>query len=269
MQVRRRRDRLRPLEAMATLALMVGGAALPARAQGLDPAVAEPLRRMSATLAAAPSLTVRLTQLREVPAAPDSDQMVSLGATIAVGLKRDSGVAALVGGDRGSYRLWYDGSTATLLSLTANAYARAALPGDVEGFLDRLELRLGVQVPVRDLLASDSFAALTEPGTTGARIGRTLVNGAPCDHFMLRNLEVDWQIWIAASGQPLPCRLVAIDRKAPGAPRTVLEFQSWNLKAKLDVADFTFVPPPGATELSWRERGLAPSQPSQAPGARP
>lgn len=268
MQERRKRGRLRPLEA-AALMLLAGSAALPAHADGLEPAVAEPLRRMSAALAAAPALTVRLTQLREVATGPEGDQMVSLGATIAVGLRRDTGITALVGSDRGSFRLWFDGRTASLLNLTANAYARAAMPGDIDGFLDRLELRRGVVIPVRDLLAPDPFAALTEPGTTGARIGRTLVNGASCDHFALRNDEVDWQVWIAAAGQPLPCRLVAIDRKAPGAPRTVLEFQRWDLKAKLAPADFTFAPPKGATEIAWRDRGLPASQQPQAAGARP
>lgn len=224
---------------------------------GLDPAVEAALRRMASTLAAAPALTVRLTSLKEVRLRPDDDQQVALGATVAVGLRRPDRIAALVGGDRGSFRLWFDGETATLLSLTANAYARAALPGDTETFLDALEQRLGVELPLRDLLAPDPYAALVGAGTTGVHLGRTLVNGTPCEHYALRNRDVDWQIWIAAGDRPLPCRLVVADRTVAGAPRTVLEFQAWDLRPRLPDRTFVFAAPPGATELPWLERRAA------------
>jgi hypothetical protein len=235
-----------------------------ARAQGtvaapeaaaLDAGVAAALRRMAAALAGAPELTVRLTSLRETPIRAGSDQPIMLSATVAVGIRRPDQLAALVGSDRGSFRLWFDGEVATLLSLTANAYARSAVPGgDIDTVLETLEARLGVEVPLRDLLAADPYAALVEPGTTGVRIGRTLVNGAPCDHYALRNRDVDWQIWIAAEEPALPCRLVVVDRGAPGALRTVLEFLDWDLSPQLDAETFTFAAPTDAREVVWLQR---------------
>ena len=146
---------------------------------------------------------------------------------------------------------------ATLLSLTASAYARRELPGDIETLLDALESRLGVDVPLRDLLVADPYAALVEPGTTGVRIGRTLVNGDACEHYALRNREVDWQIWIAAEGPALPCRLVVVDRGAPGMPRAVRECLAWNLSPQLDPETFSFTAPADAHEVVWLERPAA------------
>ncbi|MGK7871023.1 DUF2092 domain-containing protein [Falsiroseomonas sp. E2-1-a20] len=220
----------------------------------LDPVVAAALRRMSAALVAAPDLTVQFSALREVRLQPGSDQLIALGATVAVGIRRPDRLAALVGSDRGSFRLWYDGETATLLSLTANAFARVPMPGDIDEALDALEARLGVDVPVRDVLAANPYAALTEAGTTGVHVGRTIVNGLLCDQYALRNGSVDWQIWIAADEPALPCRLTIVDRAAAGEPRAILEFQDWNLAPHLGDETFIFTAPADAQELTWLER---------------
>jgi hypothetical protein len=223
-------------------------------APGLDPAVAEAVRRMASTLAGAPALTVHLTSLRETSLRQGSDQQIMLGATVAVGIRRPDRLAALVGSDRGSFRLWYEGGTATLLNLNDNVFARAAMSGDTDAVLQALEDRLGVEIPLRDMLAPDPYAALMEAGTTGVHVGRTVVNGAFCEQYALRNREVDWQIWIAAGEHALPCRLAVVDRAAPGMPRAVLDFQDWNLTPELDDETFTFAAPADAQKVIWLER---------------
>lgn len=255
------------LTALAVAAMLPVGAAsvaaqtpaAPQTQQPLDSQVAQALRNMSATLAAAPELTVRLTGLREVPLSAGGDQNIMLGSTVAVGIRRPGRLAALVGSDNGSYRLWYDGEAATLFSLTANAFARVAIPGnDIEAFLEALEEQLGVEIPLRDLLAPDPYAALIAAPTSGAHVGRTVVNGALCDQYALRNGEVDWQIWIAVGARPLPCRMVVIDRTAPTAPRTILEFADWNLSPRLANQAFDFVAPADARQVAWIARSAQP-----------
>jgi hypothetical protein len=265
----RKRTRAGSLGLAVVAAALLGTAtvaSVPARAQApvpaaaqpvLDPAVAEALRRMSATLAGARSLTVQFTSLREAALLAGSDQLVTLSASVAVGIRRPGELAALVGSDRGSFRLWYDGTTATLLSLTANAYARAGAPGDLETLFDALEERLGVEIPLRDLLAADPYAVLTGIPTSGVHVGRTVVNGALCEHYALRNSEVDWQVWIAVGERPVPCRLVVVDRTALGSPRSVLEFQDWNLAPRLGDSTFDFVAPANAQQVPWIERSAA------------
>lgn len=145
---------------------------------------------MSATLAGAPSLTVQYTGLREAALLPGSDEQITLSASVAIGIRRPGELAALVGSDRGSFRLWYDGTTATLLSLTASAYVRANAPGDLETLFDALEERLGVEIPMRDLLTADPYAVLTGIPTTGVHVRRTVVNGVlqfPTDCASLRS----------------------------------------------------------------------------------
>ena len=39
-------------------------------------------------------------------------------------------------------------------------------------------------------------------------LGVGMIRGQLCDHLAFRTPEIDWQIWIAATGDPYPCRLV-------------------------------------------------------------
>lgn len=259
----RRQRLLHTAQGLVLATLILGGAPSQAQQQaspepptrraapevGLDPSTEAALRRMSAALAAAPSLTSRFTQLKDELS---GDLTVTLSATMAVGLRRPDRLAALVGGDRGSFRLWFDGETATLLSLNATAYAQAAMPGNAEQALAGLETRLGVEIPVRALLSPDPYAAIVGGGIAGAPVGRTLVDGKTCEQHILWNAAVEWQIWISVDAPALPCRMVIIDRRAQGRPRTVLEFQHWNLSPALGEQTFHFVPPPGAISVQWR-----------------
>jgi hypothetical protein len=82
------------------------GAAPASEVAAQDAGVAAALRRMAMALAGAPELTVRLTGLRETPIRPGSDQPIMVSGTMAVGIQRPDQLAALVGSDRGSFRLW-------------------------------------------------------------------------------------------------------------------------------------------------------------------
>ena len=85
----------------------------PAWAQGapaaqpaaLDEGVSSALRRMGAALSGAQELTLVVNVLREAPISARSEQQITLGGAVAVGIQRPDRFAALVGGDRGNFRL--------------------------------------------------------------------------------------------------------------------------------------------------------------------
>jgi hypothetical protein len=110
-----------------------------------------------------------------------------------------------------------------------------------------LEERLGIEIPVRPLLAADPYAALMAAGsTTGTLVGRSLVRDSVVDHFALRNPSADWEIWLEADPRALPRRVSVVQRKEGGGTRVIMEFSDWNLAPRLPDSAFVFVPPPGA-----------------------
>lgn len=216
--------------------------------ESLDPAAAEALRRMSATLGGASSLGVRVNMSREglLP----NGQHVLLRSTAAVGMRRPNRLVVLAGSDRGNFRLIYDGRTAALHDLDANAFGASAFSGPASALLQALERRFGVSIPMADLLAEDPYAALVAPGTTGVYVGPTIVDGVVADHFALRSGDVDWEIWIEASDRALPRLLSTVDRGVPERPRTILAFEDWSLAPRFGPGAFDTRLPAGARQLT-------------------
>lgn len=214
----------------------------------LAPETEAALRRMSAAIAAAPGFTVRARTLRET-ALPDG-QVVLLGGTSAIAARRPDRLFATVGSDLGSFALWYDGRAVTVQNLTENVYGVTPLTGDLGQAGTLLEDRLGIEIPVRPLLAADPFAAMLAAGpTAGTYLGRSYIRDTPVDHHALRNTDFDWEIWIEAGPRALPRRVSIVDGGG-GGQRVTMEFDDWNLAPRLPDRSFTFVPPPGAVQAT-------------------
>jgi hypothetical protein len=211
----------------------------------LEPGVADALRRMSTTLAAAPAFTVRMTAQHEgrLP----NGQVVLLGATSVVLARRPDRLAAVVGSDLGSFALWYDGARVTVLSPVRNAYASSPLTRGLEDAVVWIEDRLGLEIPIRPLVAEDPYAALLEAGTTtGVHVGRSVLRDVAVDHYAFRNPDADWEIWLEAGPRPLPRHVSVVGRGDRGPGRTTVDFDDWNLALRLPDRAFAFTPPPGA-----------------------
>lgn len=226
-------------------------AATPGASETLDPVVAGALRRMSTTLAGTASVGTRVTMTREglLP----NGQHILLRSTAAVGMQRPNRLVVLAGSDRGNFRLTYDGQTAALHDLDADAFGASAFSGSPSALLQALERRFGVSIPLADLLAADPYAALVGSGTTGVYVGPTIVDGVVCDHFALRTGDLDWEVWIEASDRALPRLLSTVDRGVPEQPRTILAFEDWSLAPRFGPGAFDTTPPRGARPLTTQD----------------
>jgi hypothetical protein len=230
---------------------------VPAR---LEPEAEAALRRMSASIAGAPSFAIRMRTLREA-AAPDG-QRVLLGATGAVLARRPDRLHAFVGSDTGNFGLWHDGRTVTLFNPDANLYGATPLAGDMLAAADWLQTRMGIGLAVRPLLAADPFAAMTAGGaTTGRVLGASIVGETPVLHLALRNPTHDWEIWLEAGPRALPRRVSIVERTSDGPLRTILDFEDWVLGPRLPDGAFRFTPPRGAVPAE-----LVPLPDVSAPG---
>ena len=181
----------------------------------LEPQTIEALRRMSATIRAAPAFTVRVNSLRE--GVLPNGQRVLLGGAGAIAARKPDRLAATAGSDLGNFTLSYDGAAVTLFTPGQNVYAASPLTGDLERAVAWVEERLGIEIPVRPLLAADPYAALTAAGpTTGMLVGRSFVRDTAVDHFALRNPSVDWEIWLETGRRALPLRVSVVQRGEGG-----------------------------------------------------
>lgn len=217
--------------------------AAPEAQAALDPDVAAALRQVSDTLAAAPALTVQISTLREGKV---NDQTILLAASSALAIRRPDRLVATVGSDLGSFSLFYDGKAVTVFNPAHNTFSTTPLEGTIDTVVRWVEGRLGIEIPVRPFLLADPYADLANSGTTGFRVGATLVRGQPAEHYAMRSPGVDWEVWIGTKAPRLPLRVSVVDRSLPSHDRVTVEFDHWNLSPRLSEGHFTFAPPRGA-----------------------
>jgi hypothetical protein len=238
---------------------LVLGAPLPARsAPKIDAQADQYLKQMCSFLAGLKAFSFSAEETLEEPRA--AGQLVELSNRRRVTVARPNQLAAELTGDSGSRRFFYDGKTVTLLDRTANVYGTVPAPATTDAMLDDLFQRVGVSVPLADLLFPDPYKVLTEPVQSGTYVGTNRVGNVRCHHLAFRNPTLDWQIWIDAGEKPLPRRLAIRFTQAPGAPRYAATLDDWDLSPQLSDATFAFQPPAGAQKIDFLPVPPAPAR---------
>jgi peroxiredoxin len=108
-----------------------------------------------------------------------------------------------------------------------------------------------------ELSAADPYKAIMEGVKTSAYVGDEVLDGARTHHLKCTQDQFDWELWVAAGGDPLLRRVVVDMTKSiantPAAAQfkgqkleLVQTFKSWKVDTALDVKTFTFEPPPGS-----------------------
>jgi len=116
--------------------------------------------------------------------------------------------------------------------------------------LDTIYNKFGISLPLEDLFRWGD-------GSTGDRIkalksayevGPAKIDGVETDHYAFREADVDWEVWIQQGDQPLPRKLVIVDRTDPARP-TFTSRLRWQVNPTFSDADFTFVPDSNAKRI--------------------
>jgi len=79
-------------------------------------------------------------------------------------------------------------------------------------------------------------------------VGTATIDGVETDHYAFREADVDWEVWIQQGDQPLPRKIVIVDRTDPSRP-TFTSRLRWQVNPPLTDADFTFVPDANAKQI--------------------
>ncbi len=105
-----------------------------------------------------------------------------------------------------------------------------------------------MQIPLSDLFVWGTPAAPTDKFESALNAGQDVIGGEVCDHYAFRQSAIDWQIWIASGGKPLPRKIVISNRADEARPQSITMI-TWNLKPTFTDSVFKFTPPKGSTKI--------------------
>lgn len=247
---------LRRVTGMGFLVLMTG-ATLPVSAlgkpTGIDPRAEQLLQASTSYLAKQQQFSVDTRSTIE--AVLTSGQKLQFDHAARLSVRRPDKLRAERVGDLVDQVFYYDGQSLTLHNPGDNYYATVPAPGTLEDMLDFARESLDIVAPAGDLVYSNAFEILMQDVTSGFVVGKSVIEGSPCEHLAFRAPHADWQIWIREGAEPLPCKLVITSTDVANAPQFTVVMTNWNLAPDLDDAAFQFKPAIDAKQIDFLPLG--------------
>jgi hypothetical protein len=189
--------------------------------------------------------------IREYPDA-QTGELLHVFHSFVVTVKRPDRLLVEGTGDDGARKLIYDGKTADLVLDGGKKYASIPSPNTIEGMLQEVVGKLGVDFPLADLLTSDPAKSVLNGVTGGRVIGTVPVNGVPCTHLFFTQTGVELELWIEQGEQAVPRRVVVTYRSVDGSPSFIAQLDDWKFDVHPADSDFAFTPPAGAVKVDLK-----------------
>lgn len=180
-----------------------------------------------------------------------SGQKLQFAAAQDVALLRPDRLFVDYRDDLGAKRLWFDGTSITLLDAETNTYATEPVPGTLDQALDETVEKLGFSPPLADLLYADPYGVLRDKAQFGFYVGLGDVDGTPAHHLAFVEKDVDWQIWIEDGVQWVPRKLVITYKALPSQPQFTAVLSDWDFAPRLAEPLFSPELPPDARQIAF------------------
>ena len=213
----------------------------------IEDGAVDALKEMSTYLMQAKTLAI--TSQGSMDAVTADGQRIQLDGVTTYKVRRP-GFVIDYSSDVKSRRFIYDGKNFTVYSPKLGFYATVPAPPTNREVLDAVYNKFGIALPLEDLFRwgdgqnADRIAALK----SAYEVGPATIDGVATDHFAFREADVDWEVWIQQGDQPLPRKLVIVDRTDPSRP-TFTARLSWQVNPTFTDADFAFVPDANAKKI--------------------
>jgi hypothetical protein len=217
----------------------------------IEPKADQLLKRMSDYLAQAQFFTFSAELWQDDNLM--SGERVQAGRNLDVQIRRPNRWHSEVRSTRHNRGIYYNGKTLTLFNRVQNLYGQEKVPGTIDEALDFATDRLGMVLPLEDLLVSNPYKDLTDNVVSGKYIGPVTVLGAPCEHLAFSETNIDWQIWIESGPRPVPRKLVITYKDEDNSPEFTAIITDWDFQTKLPDFVFEFEPPPSASKIPIQE----------------
>jgi hypothetical protein len=201
--------------------------------------------------------SVKVTTLRVYAEA--SGQPLHIAHSMKITVRRPDRLRVDLTGDDGATELVYDGKTVVLMGLETKKYATVPVPATIQGMLETVVGKNGVDFPLADLLTDAPDKAFLLGVTSGREVGTATIDGVQCRHLLFTQPPgIEIELWVEQNDRAIPRRLIITYRSQPGQPSFIAAFSDWDFSVHPADAEFAFQPPDGAvrTEL------MAPTQPA-------
>ena len=206
------------------------------------------LRQMAAYIGSAEQFTfhANITFDHVLP----SGQKLQYSATEDVAMQRPSGLYVEWSGDLGDRQFWYDGKSVTLYDPATPFYASEAAPSRLDDMLETLVTHLASRRRLPTCCTATRISECTATSSMASISGQTDVNGQSCHALAFVEKDIDWQIWISAGPQLVPCKLVITYKTQPSQPQFTAVFTDWDFDAAHRGGGVYAGPPSGRCEKS-------------------
>jgi hypothetical protein len=246
--------------ALAAAALLVAGAAARAAdSPNIDRGAMDALQKMGAYLRSLASFQVLAETTHEDVL--DDGQKVQYGGSVNILAHRPNKLRAEVENDRVHRLYLYDGSSFTLFAERVGFYATVAAPPTIGKLVEKLHADYDFEVPLEDLFEWGDKGWQASSIKSAMDVGPGQVAGVTCEQYILRQDDVDWQIWVQLGSYPLPRKMVITTRTDEARP----EYSAvlvWNLAPSFNDASFKFQPPDGVTRVVFSKAASAVTAPA-------
>jgi hypothetical protein len=220
-----------------------------AQTSAVDPAATEILKRMTDYVGGLKQFSVETqTTLEDLIF---SGHRVDIDVSAHSIVSRPNRIRAQRTGDLVDQVFYYDGKTLTLHNPGDEVYATVPAPGTIEETLSYVLSELELIIPVSDLLYPDAYSLLMQDVTLAQVVSKTVINGITCDHVLFSRPGVDFQMWVADSGPPLPIKYVVTDTGVFMPLSIVTVMSNWDLDPDLSDSLFSFEPGPDDVPISF------------------
>ena len=209
------------------------------------------LKTMSDYMTAQKSLSFEFDATLEV--VTEDDQKLALASSGTVTLKRPDKIHVTRAGGFADVELSFDGKTLTILGRNLNLYTQLDVPGTIDHLIDELRDTYQRPLPAADLLLSNSYDALMADVVDVKDLGSGVVGGVECDYLAFRQMDVDWQIWIARGKHPYPYRYVITSKRINGGPQYTVQTRNWKTGGEVAATDFGFKNPTKAEKVELKD----------------
>jgi hypothetical protein len=211
----------------------------------------EIVERMSTKLAAAQSFSVTTHEVRDTVDQKGQSKQETFDREMIV--RRPDRLYSKTSGGRQN-EIWYDGVGLTLVLHADKVFGQARLPETLDKALDAIHERYGVATPLSDFIYSSPSKALLTEKTTGGWVGRETVDGQQTDHLAFKDTGVNYELWIASTGDPLPRKAVLEFPEDKRLKKVELTFRDWNLAPQIASDRFTPKVPPDYEGVAMLQR---------------
>ncbi|MDB6063895.1 MAG: hypothetical protein JWR26_103 [Pedosphaera sp.] len=217
----------------------------------IDARADELLRRAGDYLAEAPFFSVNAEVWQD--AVLDSGLRVQGARTVSLEVRRPNKFHAEVHSSHRNREMWYDSKSIAILDRNRNLYGVTAAPGSLDAMLDFVTEKLGIAMPLDDLVESNPYAKAIQNVSSGTYLGPTTVLGVACEHLAFTQTNIDWQIWIQDGPKPVPVKIVITYKDEDGSPQYTALLSKWDFETKLPDFVFNFEVPPQAQKIDIME----------------